>query len=184
MMTLLPNAPRSPRLLAEFSKPDSMLTAIEALRRQSYHDLEAFTPYDIPELDRALDLRRPRVGKFAAVGGICGLVGSYLIQWWANVYAYPLNAGGRPPHAVPAFILATFEGTIAGSALAAFIGLLVLLRYPRPWAPEDEVEGFQRSTIDRFWLGIQTFSSERDRDHAVALLERHGALRTVKLGGL
>ncbi|HEY4306731.1 MAG TPA: DUF3341 domain-containing protein [Gemmatimonadaceae bacterium] len=182
-MQLLPNPPRSPSLLAEFLQPESLLAAIEALRRESYHGLEAFTPYDIPDLDRVLDLRRPKIGRLAAIGGGCGLVASYGIQWWANVYAYPLNSGGRPVHAAPAFMLATFEGTIAGAALSAFLGLFVLLRYPRPWAPEDEVEGFHRATIDRFWLGMQTFASERDRDHAITLLERHGALRTVKLGG-
>jgi hypothetical protein len=183
-MNLLPNPPRSPRLLAEFHRPEPMVAAIEALRRASYHGLEAFTPYDIPDLDRALDLRRPKLGRLAGAGGLCGLIGAYGIQWWANVYAYPLNAGARPVHAAPAFILATFEGTIAGAALAAFVGLFVLLRYPRPWAAEDEIEGFERATIDRFWLGMETFSSEQDRDHAIALLERHGAVRTVKLGSL
>jgi hypothetical protein len=181
---LLPNPPRSPRLLAEFRRPEPMVAAIEALRKESYHGMEAFTPYDIPDLDRALDLGRPKLGRLAAAGGVTGLIASYGIQWWANVHAYPLNAGARPVHAAPAFILATFEGTIAGAALAAFIGLFVLLRYPRPWAIEDEVDGFHRSTIDRFWLGMETFSSEHDRDHAITLLERHGAVRTVKLGAL
>lgn len=181
---LLPNPPRPPRLLAEFPRPEPLIAAIGALRRESYHGLEAFTPYDVPDLDLALDLRRPKIGKLAAVGGVCGSVASYGIQWWANVYAYPLNAGGRPIHAAPAFVLATFEGTIAGAALAAFVGFFILLRYPRPWSLEDEVEGFHRATIDRFWLGMETFASERDRDHAIALLERHGALRTVKLGGV
>lgn len=181
---LLPNPPRSPRLLVEFPRPEPMLAAIEALRGASYHDIETFTPYDIPEVDRALDLGRPKLGRLAAAGGATGLVVAYGIQWWANVYAYPLNAGARPVHAAPAFILATFEGTIAGAALAAFISLFVLLRYPRPWAVEDEVDGFERATNDRFWLGIETFSSEQDRDHAITLVERHGAVRTVKLGDL
>jgi hypothetical protein len=180
----LPNPPRAPRLLAEFDRPEPLVAAVDALRRESYHDIEAFTPYDIPDLDVALDLRRPKLGRVAAAGGVCGLIASYGIQWWANVYAYPLNAGARPVHAAPAFILATFEGTIAGAALAAFAGLFLLLRYPRPWAPEDEVDGFERATIDRFWLGMQTFSAESDRDHATEVLERHGAIRTVKLGAV
>jgi hypothetical protein len=178
---VLPHPPRGSRLLAEFADARSMIGALESLRRESYHDIETFAPYDIPEVDPLLGLRRPRVGYIAAAAGLTGLIASYTIQWWANVYAYPLNAGGRPAHAVPAFVLATFEGTIAGAAIAAFVALIMLLRYPRPWAPEDEVDGFERSTIDRFWLGMHTFASERDRDRAVLLLERHGAMRTVKV---
>jgi hypothetical protein len=79
-------------------------------------------------------------------------------------------------------VLATFEGTVAGAAIAAFGALFVLLRYPRPYAVEDEIDGFNRATIDRFWIGVPSFASEQDRDHAVALLEQHGALRAVKVG--
>jgi hypothetical protein len=179
---LLPHPPRAPRLLAEFRHPEPMLAAIEELRREGYHDLESYAPYDIPDLDRALDLRRPKLGRLAGLGGFAGLVASYGIQWWANVHSYPLNSGGRPVHAAPAFVLATFEGTVAGAALAAFIGIFVLLRYPRPWSIEDEVDGFHRSTIDRFWIGMPTFAGEPDRDHASDVLARHGALRTVRVG--
>lgn len=181
-LRLLPNAPSKPSLLAEFAGVETMLAALDALRKESYHDVETFTPYDVPDVDRRLNLSNPGVGKFAALGGVIGLLCAYGIQWWANVYAYPLNAGGRPVHAAPAFILSTFEGMIGGSAIAAFVGLFILLRYPRPWSLEDEVDGFERSTIDRFWIGMPVFSSERDREHANAILKRSGALRTVKLG--
>jgi hypothetical protein len=180
-LRLLPHAPRRPALLAEFTHVEPMLAALDALRRDAYHDVETFTPYDVPDVDRRLSYPRPSLGRLSALGGLAGLLAGYGIQWWANVYSYPLNAGGRPPHAAPAFILATFEGTIVGAALTAFCALFILLRYPRPWSPEDEVEGFQRSTIDRFWIGMPVFASDRDRDHAVAILQRSGAVRTVKL---
>jgi hypothetical protein len=179
---VLPHAPRAAKLLAEFERPETMLAALAELRRRSYHALETYAPFDVPGTDAALGLGRSKVGFVSAVGGLCGLVASYGIQWWANVYSYPLNAGGRPAHAAPAFVLATFEGTVAGAAIAAFAALFVILRYPRPYAVEDEVDGFERSTIDRFWIAMATFASEQDRDQAAALLERHGALRTVKVG--
>jgi hypothetical protein len=182
-LELLLSGPRPSRLLAEFQTPDELLAAIDALRRESYHDIETFTPYDIPDVDRRLGYSRPRLGLISAAGGLLGLLMSYGIQWWANVHSYPVNAGGRPAHAAPAFILATFEGTIIGAAVAAFVALFLMLRYPRPWSPEDDVDGFERSTIDRFWIGMPSFASERDRDHAIDVLRRTGALRTVKLGG-
>ncbi|HEX4468232.1 MAG TPA: quinol:electron acceptor oxidoreductase subunit ActD [Gemmatimonadaceae bacterium] len=167
------------RLLAEFAHPGDLLRAVETLRREQYHDLETYTPFDIPELDESLGLRRSRLGWLALAGGIAGLLVSYGIQWWANVHSYPLNVGGRPQHAVPAFLLATFEGTVLAASLAVFFGVLIVLRLPRLWSSEDDVDDFQRASIDRYWLAMRTFASERDRSHAEHLLRDAGALRTI-----
>jgi hypothetical protein len=172
---------RGARVFAEFSSAGAMRTALDALRRARYHDLETYAPFDIPEIDDVLDARRSRVGWIALAGGVAGLVAGYGIQWWADVYSYPLDVGGRPLHALPAFIPATFEATVLLAAIAAFVGWLLLLRLPRLWAPEDEIEGFQRASIDRFWIAMSTFASDEDRAHAEHLLRDAGALRTVTM---
>lgn len=170
---------RQASLLAEFGSAERMLAGLDALRRERYHDLETFTPFDIPEVDARLELRRSPLGWLVLAGGVVGLIASYGIQWWANVHSYPLNVGGRPRHAVPAFLLATFEGTVLAAALAAFVGVLLVLRLPRLWAPEDEIDGFERASIDRFWIAMRTFASAQDRAHAEQLLHDAGAIRTV-----
>ena len=113
--------------------------------------------------------------------GLLGAVVSYAVQWYADAWSYPLNIGGRPAHAVTAFIVPTFEGTILSAALATFVGLLVILRLPRPWKPVFEVEGFERATIDRFWVAVDA----RDRRSGAELtpreLESLGPLRVVRL---
>lgn len=158
-----------------------MRAALDALRRERYHDLDTYAPFDMPELDEPLGLRRSRLGWLVVAGGALGLVAGYGIQWWANVRSYPLDIGGRPVHAVPAFVPATFEGTVLVAALAAFFGLLLVLRLPKLWAPEDEIEGFERATIDRFWIAIGTLASDLDRAHAEELLRRAGAHRIISL---
>lgn len=168
------------RLIAEFANPNDLLHAVEVLQREKYHDMETYSPFDIPELDEPLGLRRSRLGWLALAGGIAGLVCAYGIQWWANVHSYPLNVGGRPQHAVPAFLLATFEGTVLAASLVVFFGVLLVLRLPRLWSAEDEIEEFQRASIDRYWLAMRTFASERDRAHAERLLRDAGAVRTIK----
>ena len=175
-------ARQTPRLLAEFPTVDSLLTALRALEHESYHDIDTFTPFDVPEVAAPLGLGRSGLGWVAGLGGAAGLVLSYGIQWWANVHSYPLNSGGRPVHAAPAFVLATFEGTILGAALAAFVGLLLVLRLPRLWSVEDEVDEFRRASIDRFWLAMPAFASDRDREHAEQLLRDAGAVRTIVFG--
>jgi len=170
---------REIRLLAEFDSATKLVAAVERLRQEKYHDLETYAPFDIPELDAALGYRRPRLGWFVLAAGIAGLAAAYGIQWWANVHSYPLNVGGRPVHAVPAFIPATFEGTVIAASLASFLGVLLVLRLPRLWSIEDEVPGFDRTSIDRFWLAMHTFASEHDRAHAEQVLRKSGALRTI-----
>ena len=167
-----------PQLLAEFGSVDAMRRAVDALRG-SYAEVETYTPFDVPEVDEPLGLRPSRIGWVAACGGICGLIASYGIQWWADVRSYPLNVGARPLHAVPAFLLPTFEGTVLGAALATFFGLLIMLRLPRLWAPVDEVDGFERASVDRFWIAIPTSAEDAERARAEHLLRDLGALRTV-----
>ncbi len=171
------------RVLGEFTTADSMLAGIDALMREGYRTLETFTPFDMPELDARLGLRRSRIGWLVAAGGFVGMVLAYGIQWWANVHDYPLNSGGRPVHAVPAFLLATFEGTVLFAAFAAFFGLMIWLRLPRLWAPVDEVDGFGRASVDRFWIAVGIPAGESGASNggarAAELMRGAGALRTV-----
>lgn len=176
--------PRPSRVIAEFASASALAGAIDALAREHYHDLETYAPFDLPELDVRLGRKRSRIGWLALAGGAIGLVAGYAIQWWANVHEYPLDIGGRPVHAVPAFIPSTFEATVLGAALAVFFGLLVWLRLPRLWAPIDEVAGFDRASIDRFWIVLGGFATDVDREHAEQLLRDAGAIRTVHAEGV
>ena len=176
----------SGRVLGEFTTAESMLAAVDALVREGYRTLETFTPFDMPELDERLGLRRSRIGWLVAAGGLVGMVLAYGIQWWANVHDYPLNSGGRPVHAIPAFLLATFEGTVLFAAFAAFFGLMIWLRLPKLWAPIDEVDGFGRASVDRFWIAVGTEAGgaavgggARTAARAAEIMRGSGALHTV-----
>ncbi len=171
----------SPRVLGEFASADAMLAGIGALKRAHYNDLDTYTPFDVPEIDALLGLRRSRLGWLVAAVGLVGLVVSYGIQWWANVYDYPLRIGGRPVQAIPAFLLPTFEGAVLAAAVAAFFGLLLWLRLPKLWAPVDEIEGFTRASRDRFWIVVGMAESDSDREHAEDVMRGSGARRTVRM---
>ncbi|KYF85453.1 hypothetical protein BE20_35995 [Sorangium cellulosum] len=141
-------------LLAEFETPEAMLRAIAELRSRGYRRLDAFTPYPVHGLDEALGLRRSPLNWIVLPFALAGAAGGYLVQWHNNAYDYPLNVGGRPGHAPPAFVPITFEMTVLAAALAGFVVMLVLTRLPELWSPIFDVPGFERATIDRFWIGI------------------------------
>lgn len=174
-----PRYPAPRRVLGEFTSADAMLAGIDALRGAGYEDIETFTPFDVPGLDEHLGLRRSKIGWIVVGGGLFGLVLGYGIQWFANVFNYPLNSGGRPAYAIPAFVFPTFEATILFAGFAAFFGVFALLRLPRLWAPIDEINGFGRASIDRFWVAVGAVSTNTDGDRASDIMREAGALHTV-----
>jgi len=157
----------STRLLAaEFDSPHQLRGAIAALRASGVDSIDACTPYEIRGLDRQLRARRSRLPVVGFVGGVLGGAVAYFIQWYVNAWDYPLNAGGRPPHAIPAFVFVTFETLVLCAAGVVFVGLFVRLGMPRYYHPLWHIEGFERVTSDRFWLvvdGAECFVTERCR---------------------
>ncbi|WP_437595326.1 DUF3341 domain-containing protein [Sorangium sp. So ce590] len=169
-------------LLAEFETPEAMLRAIAELRSRGYRRLDAFTPYPVHGLDEALGLRRSPLNWIVLPFALAGAAGGYLVQWYNNAYDYPLNVGGRPQHAAPAFVPITFEMTVLAAALGGFVALLVLMRLPELWSPIFDVPGFERATIDRFWIGIDARDPALIRPLAERDLTDLGALAVAWAG--
>jgi ActD protein len=172
---------RRPALMAEFGSGPALLAGIRALRACGLSRFDAFTPYEVAGLDELLGVRRSRLPWIALAFGLAAGGGAYLLQWWINVVDYPLNIGGRPYHSAPAFIPITFEMTVLFASAAALISAIVLGGLPRLWHPVFEVDGFERATIDRFWLAVGAGDAALDRARDTAALEAAGALRVVWL---
>jgi hypothetical protein len=168
-------------LLAEFPSADALLAGTSALTALGYREVETYTPFPLPGMEARPGRRRGRLPRFVFAGGLVGAILGYGIQWYANVWVYPLRVGGRPAHAVPAFIPATFEAMVLGAALVAFVGLLVALRLPELWHPVFEVEGFERASVDRFWLAVGDRDPLFDSDRTSSALTELGPLRVVPI---
>ncbi len=168
-------------LAAEFAIGSQLLRAISELRRNGYRQLDAFVPYSLDGLEAALGLSRSQIGRFVFLAGLLGAATAYLIQWGTSALDYPLNVGGRPAHAAPAFVPIAFETLVLFAGLAACIGLLLTARLPRLFHPLDSVPGFERATLDRFFLAVDArdplFSA-----HTGELLVGLGAVRVSPFG--
>ncbi|MBV9946488.1 MAG: DUF3341 domain-containing protein [Myxococcales bacterium] len=171
-------------LLAEFGSAEDLARAWEHLRAQGHSGLRTWTPYPVHEImNRLPDSRIPWV--MLAAGVIGGALG-YLIQLWCNAIDYPINVGGRPLHSAPAFIPITFESAVLAASVTGFFVLVARCRLPRLHFPADLVEGFGRSAVDRFWLGVVRevdAAAPPSDDDLRAELERLGALRCERVGG-
>ncbi len=168
---------------AEFATPGKLLAAARALRERGYERLDAYTPYPVEGLADLLGIRRTRLPWLTLAGGAFGGLSGYLLQWWCNAVDYPLNVGGRPLNSAPAFIPVTFEMTVLFASLFLFFGLWIGARMPEVWNPLFELEGFERASVDRFWLAVDArearLEEEDERDELVELLTGGGALQVV-----
>src|SRR5690348_3240025 len=142
-------------LLAEFDTPDALLAAARQVRAAGYRNTDGFSPYPVHGLAETLGHKLKPIAGIILAGGLTGMFGGFGLQYWINVYAYPLNIGGRPDNAWVAFIPPTFEGTILCSVFAAIIGLFVLNRLPQPYHPVFNAPRFQYASQDKFFLLIE-----------------------------
>src|SRR6185369_13606987 len=165
------DAPTVFGLMAEFETPDGLVTATEKARLEGYRKMDAYSPIPIEELNEALGLNRTRLPKLVFLGGILGGLGGYGLEYWTQVIAYPLNIGGRPFHSWPHFIPATFETTVLGAALTAFVGMWALNKLPQPYHPVFNVPAFARASTDRFFLCIEAADPSFKPDGTLQFLE-------------
>ena len=95
------------------------------------------------------------------------------MQYYLNAVDYTLNVGGRPLNSWPAFIPVTFELAILFAAIGGLVMMLVLTGLPQPYHPLFDVPGFERATLDRFFLLIRAddprFDAAATRDFLVGL---------------
>jgi hypothetical protein len=162
-------------LIAEFHTPAEIVRAAHAVHAAGYRRVDAYTPYPMEEVLDALHLHHSHVPKLVLGGGLVGLAAGWGLQYWASVIEYPMNIGGRPFNAWPAFVVPSFETTVLFAALAAVFGMLALNGFPQPYHPVFNVPGFSAASRDRFFLCIEADDPKFDRKATLELLKGLGA---------
>jgi hypothetical protein len=157
-------------LMAEFETPEQLLHAAQHAYLEGYRKMDAYSPFSIPDLPEALGFHRTSVPLLCLLGGVLGGSGAYLLQYWINVIAYPVNVGGRPLHSWPSFIPVTFEMTVLFAGFGAFFGMWALNGLPMPFHPVFNVERFAFATRDRFFLCIESDDPRFDLENTRAFL--------------
>lgn len=151
-------------IMAEFIRAEDLLDAALRAREEGYTRMDAYTPYPVEGLAAVVEGRRSWLPLAFLLGGLIGGGGGYFMEWYAMVHGYPINVGGRPLHSWPAFIPVTFELTILISALSGIATLFFATRLPRLNHPLFGMPDFERASVDRFFLCIESsdplFSAE------------------------
>lgn len=173
-------------VVVEVDSADAVIAAAERLRAMGYTALEAYTPFPIPELDEVLHVPRTKLPWLALMAGGSGAAAAFLLQWWTNAYDYPLDVGGRPYDSIPTDVPITFEMTVLFTALTAFGAALLLSGLPRLHHRVFEIDGFERTMIDRFWIvvgDLRTLGEGVSREEVQLIGEQLASLGAVSVRG-
>ena len=150
-------------LVAELDSPERAIAVAWRARELGYVRIEAYTPFPIADLDVALAIPRTKLPFVVLGAGLTGAAVAFLIQWWTNAIDYPINVGGRPLNSIPTHVPIIFETTVLFAAFAAFVSVFLAARLPRLHHPIFDLPGFERTSIDRFWIVIgDAFSAAED----------------------
>jgi hypothetical protein len=171
-------------LVAEFSDAEALCRAARDVSGLGYVDVDAFTPRPVEELEEILDFPRPRINWASFAIGIGMAAVGFAVQWFCNAWSYPLNVGGRPTFAIPAFIPITFESGVLFASFSSFFGAFIICGLPRLYHPLFDVPGFDRATHDRYFLAVGAQDSRFDAKLTRGDLEGLGPLRVVGFGGV
>jgi hypothetical protein len=163
-------------LLAPFATAQAIVEAAHALHARGYRELDAFVPRPVEELEALIAPVRSSLRRSVFAASVLGALTGLGVQWFCNAWDYPLNVGGRPPFSLPAFIPIAFEATVLFGAAAAFFGVLHRMGLPRLSHPLFEVAGFERASIDQYWLYVGANDAQFQAGPVEDLLREHGAL--------
>lgn len=150
-------------VMGEFDSAEAIVNAARRVMAEGLTRVEAYTPVPIEELNDIIHKKRTILPLISLLGGLSGMATGFGLQYWASVIEYPFIVGGRPLASWPAFVIPSYELTILFSALATTIGMIALNGLPQPYHPVFNVKAFERASLDRFFLVIE--SSDPRFDH-------------------
>ncbi len=168
-------APRVVGMLGEFSDVDGVMNAARKVRAAGYKVWDVHSPFPIHGIDAVIGIRPTILPWLVLGGGLTGLSGGLLLQWFCNAYDYPYLVSGKPLFSLPANIPIIFECTVLLSALTAVFGMLALNRLPTLYNPIFKSERFRRVTNDKFFIWIDASDAKFGEAGAGDFLKSAGA---------
>jgi hypothetical protein len=162
-------------IMAEYKDINSIMSATHGVRSAGFTRWDVHSPFPIHGIDAAIGIKPTILPWLVLGGGLSGLVGGLLLQWYVNAYDYQFMISGKPYWSLPANIPVIFECTVLLSALTAVFGMLALNRLPMHYNPLFKSERFRRATNDRFFIVIDASDPKFEEAETVKLLETLGA---------
>lgn len=144
--------PRKKFIVTNFYDENVLFPAVKQVRKAGYKIHDVYTPMPIHGLDAAMGLRDTSLHTAGFIYGITGTATAFSFITWVFTTDWPLNIGGKPYFALPAWIPIMFELTVLFSA----IGMVLTFCYLCQLAPFVRKDHFSlRATDDTFVMAIE-----------------------------
>lgn len=154
-----------------FATEEAVVAAAEAARLAGHSIHDAYVPYPVHGLDRAMGLAPSALPTVCFRFAAAGLSIALGFEYWASRFDWPMNVGGKSFSASPALIPIAFELTV----LFAALGSVATFLYMRRLTPEKNPTLARLGGLDdRFVLALRA-QSAGDADSLSQFLKKAGA---------
>lgn len=135
-----------------FAEEGLLFDAVKKVRKSGYKLHDVYTPFPIHGLDKAMGLRDTSIHTAGFFYALFGTTTALSFMTWVFTTDWPLNIGGKPHFALPAWVPIIFEFTV----LCSCVGMVITFCYLCQLAPFVRKHHFHlRSTDDLFVLVIE-----------------------------
>lgn len=158
-------------VVGAFDDEAVLFPAVKNVRKAGYKIHDVYTPFPVHGLDHAMGLRETSLHTAGFIYGVIGITTALTFMTWVFTKDWPLNIGGKPHLALPAWIPIAFEVTV----LFAAVGMVLTFCYLCNLAPFIKKHVFNpRSTDDLFVMAIEC-TDKTDDAEVQSFLAKAGA---------
>jgi mono/diheme cytochrome c family protein len=163
-------------VLGLFSDAHKIVDAANQIRPRKLGRLEAYTPYPVHGLDRAIGLEPSRLGRLVMLMGVMGAGLALLFEGWVSAVDYPLVTGGKALFSWQAFVPVMFEVTVLFATFTAGLAMLFAFnKLPFFGHPVLHSKAIKDITRDKLALSIEATSAVFNTEAACQALLDSGA---------
>jgi hypothetical protein len=163
-------------VVALFNDEEVLFPAVKKVRSAGYKIHDVYTPFPVHGLDQAMGLRETSLHTAGFIYGITGTSTALGGISWIFTSDWPMNIGGKPHFALPAWIPIIFELTVLFSA----VGMVLTFCYLCQLSPFVKKHVFHpRATDDLFVMVIEATAKTNVND-LKGFLSSAGALETYE----
>ena len=155
-----------------FTDEAVLFPAVKKVRKSGYKIYDIFTPMPIHGLDTAMGLRDTSLHTAGFIYGISGTITALSCMTWVFTKDWPLNIGGKPHFALPAWIPITFELTV----LFAAVGMVLTFCYLCQMAPFVKKHHFHARATDDLFVMVIECTDKTNEGEVSGFLQSLGAI--------
>ncbi len=155
-----------------FNDEKLLFPAVKQIRKAGYKIHDVYTPFPIHGLDHAMGLRETSLHTAGFIYGITGTTTALTGISWIFTRDWPLNIGGKPHFALPAWIPITFELTV----LFASVGMVLTFCYLCQLSPFLKKHHFHPRATDDLFVVVIECTEKTNEEEVKAFLNNAGSV--------